>query len=197
LRLRQISLAIAVAGTALVVLNTGVFAETLSVTLTGNWKFDSRTGLATGSQTSTLSTPGSATYTGTYSVNTNVVNQCLLGPVLNLSYPNATNPTSTLALTLDSPLCPGANVTFNITAGTGVFASASGGGAVTYTQPETFNFIDSTSGGGFLGVGGRSGGVSLSATPELGSFLLFGTGALGLAGYGLTRMRARRKQRSA
>jgi hypothetical protein len=45
------------------------------------------------------------------------------------------------------------------------------------------------------GVGGGSGGggVGVGATPELGSLLLFGSGGLGLAGYALNRVRARRK----
>src|SRR6202043_4055778 len=112
----------------------------------------------------------------------------LVVPVVTLSYPNPT-PSSSLTLTLNSPLCQGNSATFTITRGTGVFKSATGGGSVTYTQPETFNFIDSSSGGSFLGAS-----PSMATTPELDSFLLFGTGVLGLAGYGLTRMRAGRKQ---
>lgn len=34
--------------------------------------------------------------------------------------------------------------------------------------------------------------VNLSATPELDSFVLFGTGAAGMGAYALTRLRARR-----
>lgn len=35
---------------------------------------------------------------------------------------------------------------------------------------------------------------SVSATPELGSLLLFGTGLVGAGGYALTRFRTRRRQ---
>jgi hypothetical protein len=35
---------------------------------------------------------------------------------------------------------------------------------------------------------------NLSATPELDSLVLFGSGAVGLVGYGLTRLRAGRRQ---
>jgi hypothetical protein len=36
-------------------------------------------------------------------------------------------------------------------------------------------------------------GLKLSATPELDSLALFGTGLVGLAGYGMVRWRARRR----
>jgi hypothetical protein len=35
---------------------------------------------------------------------------------------------------------------------------------------------------------------SIAATPELDSVVLFGTGAAGIVGYGLMRLRARRRQ---
>ena len=37
-------------------------------------------------------------------------------------------------------------------------------------------------------------GISVNATPELDSLVLFGTGLLGAGGYALTRFRARRRQ---
>jgi hypothetical protein len=130
-------------------------------------------------------------YQGTYAVNTNMVNQCLVGPVVTLDYPGVT-PKSSLTLSLNSPLCPGTSATFKISGGTGLFANANGSGGVTYSDPSTFNFNDTT--GNFFN---RQTGPNLGTTPELDSLLLFGTGALGMAGYGLTRLRAGRKQRSA
>ena len=43
-------------------------------------------------------------------------------------------------------------------------------------------------------IGGSYGGVNPAATPELGSLALFGSGALGMAGYALTRLRAGRRR---
>jgi hypothetical protein len=40
----------------------------------------------------------------------------------------------------------------------------------------------------------RDGGPGLSATPELGSLVLFATGLTGIGGYTLARFRARRRQ---
>jgi hypothetical protein len=54
--------------------------------------------------------------------------------------------------------------------------------------------VVTTTGGG--GSGGSGGGIGLGATPELDSLILFGTGGLGLGGYALMRLRARRKGRS-
>jgi hypothetical protein len=50
-------------------------------------------------------------------------------------------------------------------------------------------------GGGVGGTGGVGvgGGPNPASTPELGSLVLFGTGAAGIAGYALTRWRARRR----
>ena len=49
-------------------------------------------------------------------------------------------------------------------------------------------------GGGGAGGGGAGAGVPFdpAATPELGSLVLFGSGAAGFAGYALTRLRAGR-----
>jgi hypothetical protein len=43
------------------------------------------------------------------------------------------------------------------------------------------------------GQNGRNGGPPLNATPELGSLVLFGSGAGGVAGYALMRLRAGRR----
>jgi probable HAF family extracellular repeat protein len=52
---------------------------------------------------------------------------------------------------------------------------------------------------GFLGAlapsGGLTNGASPAQTPELGSLALFGSGAMGVAGYALTRLRAGRRRR--
>jgi hypothetical protein len=187
---KPIILAVALGVVASLMVSTIALADTLSVNFTGNSSYDSRSGVASGSQTSTLDLPGFGSYAGTYSVKTNLLNKCLQGPVVTLDYPGVT-PKSSLTLTLDSPLCVDSNVTFRITKGTGLFAKASGAGSVTYGQQGTFNF-NGNNNGNWVG-----GGPALSATPELGSVLLFGSGALGMAGYGLTRLRARRKQPSA
>src|SRR5947209_5426040 len=184
--------ALAAAALATLWLSTAAFADTLNVTLIGNWTFNSQTGVATGTQSSALTNPAGGPYSGTYAVNTNVVNECMLGPIVSLDYPGVT-PHSTLALTLNSPLCPGSTVTFSVKSGTGFFARATGGGSVRYSEPATFNFVDSAPGGSFLGTGG---GPPLGATPELDSVFLFGSGALGLAGYLLIRARVLRKNRS-
>jgi hypothetical protein len=187
LKVRQISAAIAVAATALVLVSTAAFADTLSVNLGGNWVFNN--GFATGDQTSTL-TPGNTSYSGKFSVPTTMVSECLNGLVLTLTYPTTT-PSSSLSLTLANKLCQGSTATFTVTDGMGVFKSAKGNtGAVGMDWPA-ITFVDA-SGSSFLGVGGAS--PPVSATPELDSLLLFGSGALGLAGYGLTRLRAGRKQ---
>ena len=44
-----------------------------------------------------------------------------------------------------------------------------------------------------LPPGGTPPGLTMSATPELDSLLLFGTGLAGIAGYGALRWRARRR----
>ena len=45
-----------------------------------------------------------------------------------------------------------------------------------------------------LPVAPIGGGVNIAATPELGSLTLFGTGAAGMAGYALARLRAGRRR---
>jgi hypothetical protein len=48
--------------------------------------------------------------------------------------------------------------------------------------------------GGNNGTGGNNNPPSFAATPELDSLALFGTGAAGLAGYALMRLRAARRR---
>jgi hypothetical protein len=70
--------------------------------------------------------------------------------------------------------------------GAGDFNGATGTGTLTYVnnaaQISSTNFDPN--------------GPSVGLTPELDSLALFGAGALGLAGYGLTWRRARRKSAS-
>ena len=47
-------------------------------------------------------------------------------------------------------------------------------------------------GGNSQGNNDNQGNFNLTATPELDSFALFGAGLLGVAGYAITRYRARR-----
>ena len=49
-------------------------------------------------------------------------------------------------------------------------------------------------GGNGRGTGSGNNPPSVGATPELGSLMLFGTGAAGMAGYALMQLRARRRR---
>jgi hypothetical protein len=105
-----------------------------------------------------------------------------------------------------APIGPGVYAlsgTYKITGGTVPFDQVSGNGTITgtynsYSATLIFSNISGVinlGGGGSGGVGG-GGGPGLGATPELDSLLLFGGGALGLAGYAITRARARGKRPS-
>jgi hypothetical protein len=67
-------------------------------------------------------------------------------------------------------------------------------GGTAYTTAAMLTVLPPTTGGG--NVRGAGGGPNPSATPELESLVLFSSGASGLAGYALLRVRARRRSRT-
>ena len=93
---------------------------------------------------------------------------------------------------------------YSIVGGTAPFDKVSGSGTVsgTYdlsTAHLVFNGISGTVDLGSVSSGGSggAGGIGISATPELDSAVLLGSGLLGLAGYALARSRSRnRSQRT-
>jgi hypothetical protein len=193
-RRRSIVLAIAVVAAATLCVSTAAFADTLTVTFTGYPTVSGNT--LHGSQTTTTSqstTAYSGTYdaTGTYNSRT----KCVNNPLTVLYFGKINGVDSSLTLNLQNPLCiAGSNGTINFTAvsGTGFFKNASGSGTATYVAPYSVVFTDT--GGSFFSP---LGGGGLANTPELDSILLFGSGALGLAGYAFMRARAARGRRSA
>lgn len=87
---------------------------------------------------------------------------------------------------------------FTITSNTTAYDTVNGSGTLsgTYTFADRklrFRSVNgTTSGGGGGGLGG-GGGINPGVTPELSSILLFGSGALGVASYGLARLRGRKR----
>jgi hypothetical protein len=84
----------------------------------------------------------------------------------------------------DVTLSPGANTTL------GTFNLAPAAFTINVVSAPTPTVTTLPLGGGDLGVGS---GVNPAQTPELGSLVLFGTGAAGMAGYTLIRFRSRRQ----
>ena len=154
--------------------------HTMNVDQSGQW--------VSGTQTTKSSTGGS--YDGTYTAAGAFAGGCLSNGTASLDF-SSTVPASHLALQVQK-LCfkGGPAGTFTVQpGGTSVFAGANGGGTATYTAPDTVTFLEDLIQYpmGFLDP------PLLGATPELDSLILFGTGSLGLAGYALMRLRARRK----
>jgi hypothetical protein len=144
------------------------------------------------SGTQTTSTSVGGTYDGIYSASGTLGQDgCVTNATTNLDFP-ATGPKTSHLTLLVQKLCfnGGTAGTFLVQpGGTGVFTGANGGGTATYTVPETVTFLEDLIRfpKGFLDV------PPVTATPELDSLLLFGSGSLGLAGYAFLRLRARRK----
>lgn len=195
MRSRPIMLAGALAALATLFVSTAAFADTLTVTFTTATPNSSYTQL-TGQQRSVwVDTSANKTYTydGTYVATATGAssNYCINNPQTALTF---TSPAAGgLTLQLGNPLCfnkSGFSTTFQILGGSGTFLGVSGGGTAVYSAPQSVVFT-----GDFDPGSGSQ--VPVGATPELGSLMLFGSGALGLGSYGLTRLRARRKQPSA
>jgi hypothetical protein len=75
------------------------------------------------------------------------------------------------------------------------FFSMAAGVALLLTAGSAIAHADQGGNGrGNEGNGNGNGGPEISATPELDSIALFGTGAAGMAGYALMRLRAGRRQ---
>jgi hypothetical protein len=191
---RSIVLALCAVAVATLCMSAVAFADSLTVTFTGYPTVNGNTLHGSQSTTTSQSTTqyvGTYDATGTYNKSTG----CVTNPVTVLNFGKINGVDSSLTLHLQSPLCMGgSNATINFTAvsGTGYFKNASGGGTATYVAPASVIFTDT--GGSFFAP---LGGGGLANTPELDSVLLFGSGALGLAGYALMRSRAARGRRSA
>ncbi|HEV7663551.1 MAG TPA: hypothetical protein VGQ62_08455 [Chloroflexota bacterium] len=175
-------------------ISSAVFADTLTVTFSPAALSSDELRLSGSQHTVWVDTETNKTYTydGTFVASASggaaqKNTYCVFNPDTLLSFMPAG--TGSLDLKLGSPMCftnAGMTTNFQIMSGTGAFKGATGGGSAVYQSPTSIVFT-----GNFNPLS------SVSATPELDSLLLFGTGALGLAGYGLTRLRAGRKSTSA
>ena len=155
----------------------------------------------TGTFTDVLDFAGPATYdnkTNTWSV------QLKSDSTLTLV---GSDKTSTLAINTAGTFTIGVNGStwtlsgpYTVGTNTGVYAGVSGSGTFSPAYNVATSSISLNAPSGLSAPSGNGGGNplggngGLGATPELDSIALFGSGVLGLAGYGLLRFRARRRQ---
>jgi hypothetical protein len=179
----------AVVGFAIATLSLSSVAMADSLTVDfGYGVADPKTNTLSGSQTATTSEGG--IYDGSYTAaGTMGSDGCVYNATVALDFPTATPPSRVTLLVAKLCFAGTFSGTFTVKAnsGTGIFNRASGGGTATYAAPDTVTFNDTS---------GRLDPPPLGLTPELDSLLLFGTGSLGLAGYALVRLRARKSGRS-
>jgi hypothetical protein len=189
--LKRYALCLAAAGALTVV---GFVSTALADSITvdfGQGSYNVMAQTLSGSQVTTTADNGDLTGTYVASGGTFGSDFCLHGVTTRLDYPGtATIPTlSGITLVVDK-FCfnNGFSGNFSVVtgSGSGAFDNASGAGSVIYNRPDDVTF-NATSGRLDPPPG---------LTPELDSLVLFGTGSLGLGGYALMRLRARRKGRS-
>jgi hypothetical protein len=187
----------ALAGFALAILSLSSVALADSLTVDFGYSVpDPKTKTLSGTQTAT--TNEGAIYDGSYTASGTLgTDGCVYNATTNLDFPTTT-PRSHLTLLVAKMCFTGTfSGTFSVKAnsGTGIFAGANGGGNATYAAPDTITFAEDPIlfPKGFLDP---SPVLGAGSTPELDSLILFGTGSLGLAGYALMRLRARKSSRS-
>ena|SRR5579864_6549814 len=167
-------------GAAAAMFSTAALAD--SVTIAVN-TFTPTTNGGSGQQTTTTS-KSSTQYNGSYTFTGTPSGSCFNNATAEFTYTDG----SVLNVRFAS-LCFGGPSNFTIGTGNkGIFQNATGGGTLGFTQPNDWT-LNAGTGSSFFGTG-------LSSTPELDSLALLGVGALGLGGYALTALRARKRRGS-